>query len=227
MKTKRGERTLLASVVLSAPGPLVVGLGLLLGHSSTQLADFVRRTAELGAIVVSWLVFRRVHAGAGEDVARRARLERTANACVGAAMCLSGAAMLLLAFLAPRSQQGNVLPGLAIAVLGVTTNSWFWLRYRGLHRAKPDAILAVQSRLYRAKSLVDGCVTVALAVVALAPATLAARWVDLGGSVVVAAYLIANGLITLRNDNTPALAAEPATAPEPLVAEPGQGPECR
>ncbi len=225
MKPKQGERTLLASVVLSAPGPLVVGLGLLLGHSSTQLADFVRRTAELGAIVVSWLVFRRVHAGEGADTARKARLEHTANACVGAAMCLSGVAMLFLALLSPRSQQGNVLPGLVIAVLGVTTNTWFWLRYRGLNRAKPDAILAVQSRLYRAKSLVDGCVTVALTVVALAPATPAARWVDMVGSVIVAAYLIVNGVLTLRKGSMPTLPSGPENAPEPAATETSQGQE--
>lgn len=56
MKGQSGERTLLASVLLSSPGPIVVGAGLLIGRSSTQLADFIRRTAELAAIVVSWAV---------------------------------------------------------------------------------------------------------------------------------------------------------------------------
>ena len=43
---KSGEKTLLWSVIMSSPGPLVVGLGLLSGRSSTQIADFVRRSAE-------------------------------------------------------------------------------------------------------------------------------------------------------------------------------------
>lgn len=55
---KSGERTLLASVVLSSPGPVVVGIGLFLGKSSTQLADFIRRSAELIAIIVSWAIYR-------------------------------------------------------------------------------------------------------------------------------------------------------------------------
>lgn len=193
-----GERTLLASVVLSAPGPIVVGAGLLLGRSSTQLADFIRRSAELAAIVVSWVVFRILH-GAGEpDAARKARLERAANLCVGAAMCLSGAALTLVGLFSTDTEKGNVVPGLVIAVLGVTTNSWFWLRYRKLDREKPDPILAAQSRLYRAKSLVDAGVTVALTVIAVAPASPAARYVDLGGSLIVAAYLIANGVSAIR-----------------------------
>ena len=48
--TKSGSRTLLLPVLMSAPGPLVVGLGLLAGCSSTQIADFVRGSAELLAL---------------------------------------------------------------------------------------------------------------------------------------------------------------------------------
>lgn len=198
MKRESGEKTLLASVLLSSPGPLVVGIGLFLGRSSTQYADFVRRTAELAAILVSWIVFRLLHRGGEPGAARKARLERTANLCVGAAMCLSGAAMALIAWFSNDAEKGNVLPGLAIAVLGVTTNTWFWLRYRRLNRETPDAILAAQSRLYRAKSLVDACVTVALTVVAIAPGTPAARTMDLGGSIAVAVYLIVSGVLALR-----------------------------
>src|SRR5690606_25188637 len=101
-----GERTLLASVVLSSPGPLVVGIGLLLGRSSTQLADFLRRTAELVAIIVSWVIFRITNKDGEEDAIRKAKLERIANLCVGAAMCLSGAAMLLVAFLSDSGEKG-------------------------------------------------------------------------------------------------------------------------
>ena len=201
MKRGNGEKTLLASVLLSSPGPIVVGAGLFLGRSSTQLADFIRRTAELAAILVSWVVFRLIHKGVEPDAARKFRLERTANLCVGAAMCLSGAAMALIALFSGAAEKGNVIPGLVIAVLGVTTNTWFWLRYRMLNREKPDAILAAQARLYRAKSLVDACVTAALAVVTIMPGTPAARIMDLGGSIIVAVYLIASGIISIRAVN--------------------------
>lgn len=198
MKQESGGRTLLASVLLSAPGPLVVGAGLFLGRSATQYADFVRRTAELAAIIVSFIVFRMLHKGGEPEEKRRKRLENIANTCVGAAMCLSGTAMLFLSLLSQNTEKGNVIPGLAIAVLGVTTNTWFYLRYRKLNREKQDAILAVQSRLYRAKSLVDFCVTAALLTVAAAPGTEAARYMDLTGSIIVAAYLVMSGWITLR-----------------------------
>lgn len=198
MKQKSGERTLLASVVLSSPGSIVVGIALFFGRSSTQLADFIRRTAELAAIIVSWIVFRIVNKSGGMDVVRKNKLERTANLCVGAAMGLSGAAMIFIAIFSRDAQKGNVIPGLVIAVLGVTTNSWFWLRYRKLNREKTNAILAAQSKLYFAKSIVDACVTTSLTFVAAAPASPIARYVDLAGSIIVAAYLIVNGVVTIR-----------------------------
>lgn len=201
MKQKSGERTLLASVIMSSPGPIVVGIGLLVGRSSTQLADFIRRTAELVAIILSWAVYSVTHKDAEVDTERKLRLERIANLCVGSAMCLSGMTMLLVAFLSDGGEKGNVIPGLVIAILGVTTNSWFWLRYRKLDRANPNAILAVQSKLYRAKSLVDACVTIALSTVAVSPASVAAHYMDVAGSVVVAVYLMVNGAITIFGRN--------------------------
>lgn len=129
---------------------------------------------------------------------RKNKLERTANLCVGAAMGLSGAAMIFIAIFSRDAQKGNVIPGLVIAVLGVTTNSWFWLRYRKLNREKANAILAAQSKLYFAKSIVDACVTTSLTFVAAAPASPIARYVDLAGSIIVAAYLIVNGVVTIR-----------------------------
>jgi divalent metal cation (Fe/Co/Zn/Cd) transporter len=197
MKKNSGERTLLASVVLSSPGPIVVGIGLFIGNSSTQLADFIRRTAELIAIIVSWAVYRVTHNVTGYDSNHRFRLERIANHCVGTAMCLSGIVMLLVALLYPSEEKGNVIPGLIIAILGVITNSWFWVRYRRLNKANPNTILAVQSSLYRAKALVDTCVTIALIVVAVSPGSQAAYFMDIAGSAAVAVYLLINGAVTI------------------------------
>ena len=56
MSRRKGSRTLLMSVLMSSPGPIVVGLGLLVGKSTTQLADFVRRSAELLAIIAAALI---------------------------------------------------------------------------------------------------------------------------------------------------------------------------
>ena len=198
MKEKRsGSRTLLMSVLMSAPGPLVVGLGLLAGRSATQLADFFRRSAELLAIVASWVVYRITTREGVCDETRKAALERRSNAFVGAMMVLGGGLMIALALLPQAQEKGNVLPGLTIAVLGVIANTLFWRKYTRLNKTEPNPILAVQARLYRAKSLVDGCVTIALLSVAIFPGTPVSQWLDRTGSLVVAVYLLWCGVRTV------------------------------
>ena len=194
---KSGARTLLLSVLMSAPGPLVVGLGLLAGRSSTQIADFVRRSAELLAIIASYVVYRITAGKADCTPARRAALERRSNIFVGAMMCLGGSFMILLAFLPSAEDKGNVIPGLAIAVMGVIANTAFWVKYTKLNRQQPNAILQVQARLYRAKSLVDGCVTAALLSVVIAPGSSVSSMLDFVGSLIVAVYLIYCGVRTV------------------------------
>ncbi|MBQ8263434.1 MAG: cation transporter [Oscillospiraceae bacterium] len=198
MKNKKsGTRTLLWSVIMSAPGPLVVGLGLIAGRSSTQLADFVRRSSELLAIIMAYISYRITTRDGETDLVRKARLERISNLFVGAMMCLGGSIMLVLAFASPSSDKGNVIPGLVIAVLGVIANTIFWIRYSRLNRAEPNPIIAVQARLYRAKSLVDACVTAALLSVAIAPEAAVSYWLDMAGSVIVAFYLVFCGVQTI------------------------------
>lgn len=195
---KSGKRTLLMSVLMSSPGPLVVGLGLLVGQSSTQLADFVRRSAELLAIILSFVVYTLTTKENYTDLEKKARLERFSNIFVGAAMLLGGIAMLFIAFFSENTDKGNVIPGLSIAVMGVIANSLFWRKYTRLSRETANPILTVQARLYRAKTIVDSCVTIALATVAIFPQSQAAYNLDIAGSVIVAVYLVYCGAKTIK-----------------------------
>lgn len=194
---KSGSKTLLWSVIMSSPGPLVVGLGLIVGQSSTQIADFVRRSSELLAIIMAFVVYKITTKDGVCDIKKKEQHEKISNIFVGAMMCLGGTMMLLLALVSENTEKGNVIPGLSIAVMGVIANTIFWRKYAKLNRAEPNAILAVQARLYRAKSLVDGCVTIALLFVAIAPKAKASYYVDLIGSVIVAVYLIICGVQTI------------------------------
>ena len=198
MNTKQsGSRTLLWSVIMSSPGPLVVGLGLLAGRSSTQIADFVRRSSELLAIIMSFVVYRVTTQNGIVDEKRKTKLEHRSNAFVGVMMCVGGGFMIALALISEVTDKGNVIPGLSIAIMGVIANTIFWHKYTRLNKAEPNAILAVQARLYRAKSLVDCCVTIALVSVAVAPTSPVSVWLDFVGSIIVAAYLIWCGIKTV------------------------------
>ena len=197
---KSGERTLLWSVLMSSPGPLVIGLGLLIGRSSTQIADFVRRSAELLAIIMAYVVYKLTTKDDVCDEEKKQRLERASNIFVGAMMCVGGSFMVVLALINDNADKGNVIPGLVIALLGVIANFIFWRRYTHLNKIEPNAILMVQSRLYRAKTLVDGCVTIALLSVVIAPATQLSFWLDLIGSIIVALYLLWCGVRTIYEE---------------------------
>ena len=105
--------------------------------------------------------------------------------------------MLFLAFTGSEKEKGNVVPSLVIALLGVVANTLFWRKYTKLNKAEPNAIIAVQARLYRAKTLVDISVTTALLSVLIAPGNPVSDWLDLIGSLIVAGYLILCGIKTM------------------------------
>lgn len=195
-QTSSRAKTLLTSLLLSAPGPLVTGIAVITSQSTTQLADFLRRSMELVAILISWWVFRQLNRNAVVDAAYQARMERTAGLSVAGAMAFSGAVLLIIALsrLSAYELGGNVTLGLTIAFLGLITNGFFWRRYARFSREQYSAVIASQQQLYRAKTFVDICVVAALAAVAIAPAALATRYIDVLGSIIVAVYLLWSGM---------------------------------
>jgi divalent metal cation (Fe/Co/Zn/Cd) transporter len=186
------EKTLRAAFLLSSFAPLTTGLAVLMSTSITQVADFIRRTVELVALLISWLVFRYLQKKGELSDAARLQVERVARLSVAGALGLSGLVMLFLTLtrLNAAHPGGNVSLGLTIASLGLLTNAWFWRRYARMTRESFNAVIASQVSLYRAKSAVDLCVIAALAAVAIQPLHPATRLIDLGGSLAVAGYLL-------------------------------------
>ena len=181
------------SIIISAPGPLAVGLSLIAGRSSTQIANFVRRSAELLAIIMAFVVYTMVQKDGVCDEKRK-MLERRSNTC------LAGAIMALLSLTMENVDKGDVVPGFVVAILGAVSNLFLWLRYLHLANAEPNAILTVQARLYRAKTLVDTSVTVALLSVLIAPQSAVSYWLDFVGTLVVALYLLWCGVQTVYEE---------------------------
>jgi divalent metal cation (Fe/Co/Zn/Cd) transporter len=190
------EKILLMALLLSVPGPLITGLAAFSSHSTTQLADFIRRSVELVALFLSWWVFRQLQRKTTLSEADQSRLEGAAGLSVAGTMICSGIIMLVLAIsrLSAYETGGDVIPGLIIAGLGLIFNGWFWWRYTRLNREQFNSVIANQKNLYRAKASVDLCVVIALAAVAVAPTHPATKYVDILGSVTVAGYLLWNGL---------------------------------
>ena len=183
------------ALLMSTPGPLITGLAAYSSQSTTQLADFIRRSVELVALFVSWWVFRKLQSNQKLSEAEQSRLERAAGLSVAGTMICSGIVMVFLAIsrLSVFEPGGNVGPGLIIAVLGLIFNGWFWWRYAALTREQYSPVIASQQKLYRAKATVDLCVVAALAAVAIAPTHPLTRYIDILGSISVAGYLLWSG----------------------------------
>ena len=194
---KSGAKTLLLSVIMSSPGPLVVGLVLLQGHSSTQIADFIRRTAEFLAIIMSFVVYMLTTNKEKVSLDKKRKMEDASNIFVGTMMCLGGLLMTYLTITNDNADKGNFIPSLVIALLSAFANSIFWGKYTKLDKKNPNAILKVQARLYRAKTLIDSCVSIALLSLLIAPETLLSFYLDFIGSVIVAIYLLWCGVKTI------------------------------
>lgn len=194
---KSGKNTLLMSVIMSSPGPLIVGLGLLIGNSSTQLADFIRRSLELLAIILAFIVYSMTSKDDNQNTIKKEKLENLTNNFVSIMMIICGTIMLLLAIFSQNEEKGNVIPGLIIAILGVVANSIFWFRYKKLGIESNNNILILQSKLYRAKTFVDTSVMLALLVVMLSKDQNVSYYFDLVGTCVVSLYLGYTGIKNL------------------------------
>lgn len=194
---KTGKKTMLMSVLMSSPGPLVVGIGLLIGKSSTQLADFIRRSIELLAIILAFVIFCITNKNNETDYQKKERLEKYSNVFVGISMIVSGIIMLFLAIFSGSEEKGNVIPGLSIALLGVIANSIFWFRYKKIGKETNNNILKIQSKLYRAKTFVDCSVVIALMVVMISTNTNVCYYFDLIGTICVSVYLMYSGISIL------------------------------
>lgn len=201
-QTTKREKTLLAALLLSSPGPIATGIAAFTSRSATQIADFLRRTAELVALFVSWWAFRKLHQGAKED--QKERLERAAFLTVALAMLASGVAMLAVGVsrLFVYKVTGSVALGFTIATLGLLTNTWFWWRYRTMTVERRDSVIVGQEKLYRAKALVDLVVVFALALVLIFPESTVTRYMDALGCIAVASYVIYSGAMQLRKGKT-------------------------
>lgn len=214
-QTASRQKTLLAALLLSMWAPLATGLAVIMSASTTQVADFIRRSVELVALFVSWWVFRYIARNKELPPEKKARMVQISGLCVSVALGVSAILMLLLALsrVGTFEPGGNVYPGLAIASLGMIVNSWFWRRYSRLNHEQYSSIIDAQRQLYRAKAVVDLSVIIALGTVAIIPNHPLTSHIDLLGSFALAAYLLWSSVRAARQ------ALQPETENNPLPAE--------
>ncbi len=196
-KDKRA-RTLVLSITFSAFGPFVTGYALFMNTAATQFADFLRRTVELGVLVLAFWIYQVLKQNS--DDAMKNRLGKRLYVASGTVLMFSGVFLLLLftrGLLNPSLPSGDVRLGLAVAGLGVFFNGYFFIRYSLFQKASPHSVMDSQGKLYQAKTIVDLNVVVALVSVMLFETTQASYYIDQAGTLIVALYLIIRGVLLL------------------------------
>ena len=199
MRDKR-LKTLILSVVFSGFGPVVTGIALFMNTSATQFADFLRRSVELGVLILALVLYVKLTKQAPGEQKKQgpaALMYRVS----GLVLLISALVLLLLfinALLQPAIPEGNVLPGLAVAMLGVFFNGYFWMRYRLFNHEETSVIMDSQGKIYQAKTFVDINVVIALASVHLLSGSWTGYWIDTFGTLIIALYLLVRSYLMLK-----------------------------
>ena len=193
------RKTLWLSVFFSAFGPLVLLAAVWMNTSMTQLGDFIRRTSELGVLILALWTYLKLEKTALQD---RDKYQKRIYMASGLVLWLSALVLtffLVLNLVNPVFPEGNVVIGLSVAVLGILVNGYFAVRYKLFDQQSPNAVMDTQGKLYQAKTMVDINVTIALLSVVLLTNLIWRYWIDNLGTFLIILYLLYRGFCLLMD----------------------------
>lgn len=200
MKQDKRLRTLILSITFSSFGPIVTFIAILMNTSSTQVADFVRRTVELSVLIFALMVYLKIKKQLLKDTTI-VKLQKKVYRLLAIVLMLSALVLIYLfiqALINPRVPEGNVWLGLSIASLGVLFNGYFWFAYRRFDQQKESFVMDSQSKMYQAKTLVDINVVIALSSIVLFENSMISYWIDTIGTLIIAIYLLLRSLTLIK-----------------------------
>jgi divalent metal cation (Fe/Co/Zn/Cd) transporter len=192
------EKTMIIALILSMWGPIITGIAVTMNESTTQLADFVRRTVEFLVLVVSWQFYRYINTHQ-INIAKRFKLERFVKRAIALTMLISGVFLLLISIdkmINPVNPTGQIYLGLTIASLGFLVNGFLWRKYVHFNKQTPNTIIHAQVNLYQVKTIMDIFVIIALLSIPLFSYSKTSYWIDLVGTLFIIIYMIYTSYIT-------------------------------
>lgn len=188
---KKEIKTFIISILLSTPGVIVLFIGALMGKSSTQLADLIRKSLELIALIASFIIFLITinrHLEKNEET----KLNSFVNVIIACSMFVSGIMIVIVSILNLHKERGNVTLSLIISILGVMTNGYLYFKYRKFSKEN-DSFHSLQE-LYKAKTIIDFVVSLSLLIMTLFKEMFFINYVDLCGCLIVVGYLVYTGI---------------------------------
>ncbi len=192
------QRTVLISLIIDFVLWIPDIVAAILSGSIVLFADAVKCANEIIATFFAYLTIRKMaKGGAGAYDYGMGKLETMTSIITGGVMFISliivfGVALYRVASPAELVHDGVSL-GIILMVIGVSMNSWLWLKNYRFNQKEPSPIMDSQWRLFRAKAFSDFTVLVSLVASLELSAYSWSLYIDPLASFVIAGFLLFSG----------------------------------
>lgn len=201
------ERLVLAAVMTTSLSLIPTAYAAIVSNSTTLFADLLRCLGEFFAILVAWLVLRKM---SRNEVSRfnygYGKLEQLAGVAVAAALFLTFLVSFLCGirgFITPVRVE-NAEFGFFFAILSVLGNAVMWVSNSFTNRREQSPITESQGRLFRAKTCATLVVALALGATFIFPDVYLVLFIDPLGSIALSLFMLWQGY-TLASASVPDL----------------------
>lgn len=192
------QRTVLISLIIDFILWIPDIVAAVLSGSIVLFADAIKCGNEIIATFFAYMTIRKMaKGGAGTYDYGMGKLETMTSIITGGVMFLSliivfGVALYRIAIPEGLVHEGVML-GIILMVIGVSMNSWLWLKNFRFNRKEPSPIMDSQWRLFRAKAFSDFTVLVSLIASLELSAFSWSLYIDPLASFVIAGFLLFSG----------------------------------
>lgn len=184
--------------VLSTTTTLITAI---IGRSTTQIVDFIRRLMETLSTLISLLLFK--HNLKEKSEIKISENNKSVNTIINVTLVISGALMVFIGIVKYQLGIGhkNVVPGFFVSLIGVILNFYFVMKYKKSLKERFEPIISSQYKLYATKTVVDSCVMLTMAVMIVFPTWGYLNLLDAISSILVAIILVSQGVKNLKKGN--------------------------
>jgi cation diffusion facilitator family transporter len=192
------QRTVLISLVIDFILWIPDIIAAILSGSIVLFADAIKCGNEIIATFFAYLTIRKMaKGGAGAYDYGMGKLETITSVITGGVMFISLAIVFVIALyriaVPAELVHEGVLLGIILMVIGVSMNSYLWLKNYRFNQKEPSPIMDSQWRLFRAKAFSDFTVLVSLVASLEFSAFSWSLYIDPLASFVIAGFLLFSG----------------------------------
>jgi cation diffusion facilitator family transporter len=192
------QRTVLISLIIDFVLWIPDIIAAVLSGSIVLFADAVKCANEIIATFFAYLTIRKMaKGGAGAYDYGMGKLETITSVVTGGVMFVSLVIVFIIALyrvaVPAELVHDGVYLGIVLMVMGVSMNSWLWMKNYRFNQREPSPIMDSQWRLFRAKAFADFSVLVALIASMELSAYSWSLYIDPLASFVIAGFLLFSG----------------------------------